>query len=213
MKNVLLCIGAVTVLFLVIGVYTAQAQGDLRGFDGRWLQITIQEQKGLSFTMGQDSTETPGKWANRKHQLYACVDVRDKGVANEKANLRFYDSDGRAKGYGSIYWDAGTNLEFLGTISGRLAIDVTYVPGPNGLPTQESLYDLVADAYSSVKGKDIERIVIQSLGGWGWTEIPTTTETTGIYAGFGINLTGKILTGNRIPKFTITPACGEIVFP
>ena len=213
MKKTTLCIVAFLVLFLMFGVCNAQAQADLRAFDGKWLQMTIQEQKGLSFINGHDSTDTPGSWANRKHQLYACIDVQDSGVPNERANLRFYDKDGKAMGWGVMSWDAGTDLNFLGSIGCDIATDVTYVPGPDGLPAPDSLHDLRVNTYVSVKGTDIERIKIQALGGMGWTEIPTTTETTGNYAGFGIKLSGKSITGKKIPTFTITPACGEIVFP
>ena len=64
MKKTTLCIVAFLVLFLMFGVCNAQAQADLRAFDGKWLQMTMQEQKGLSFMNGHDSTDTPGSWAN-----------------------------------------------------------------------------------------------------------------------------------------------------
>jgi hypothetical protein len=115
-------------------------------------------------------------------------------------------------GYGSLNWESGTNLDFVNNFAFYLATDVTYVPGTDGKPTQDSLYDLRVNATASIKGTGIEKVKIQSFTGEGWTEIPTTTETTGNYAIFAVSLKGKPATENKIPPFTITPACGAMVW-
>lgn len=208
MKKVsLFCIGIVIGLFLTVGVYTAQAQ-DLSAFNGTWLKLTVKPQKGLEFT-GYDSTSAPGKMKASAGNFYACVDVDE--ASPTPVYLRLFDKEGTAVGYGYLFWDAGTNLEFLGYLEASLADDVAYVPGIDGFPAEGSLTDTYLQGYVNVVGKAADKIKIKSVSGEGWIQSPDATETTGTYAGFGYTLNGGIAKGKKIPQ--ITPACGEMVFP
>lgn len=207
MKKVSLCIGIFLALFLVFSGYTAQAQ-NLSAFDGTWLKLTIKPQKGLEFT-GLDSTSAPRKMQARADTWYACADI-DVAFPNV-AYLRFFDREGTAIGSGSLYWDAGTNLEFMGYLEAAIATDVTYIPGIDGFPTVDSLTDTAVYGYVNVAGKSIDKIKIKSISGEGYIQAPDATETTGMYAGFGYTLSGGFTKDKKIP--TITPACGAIVFP
>lgn len=207
MKKLSLCVGLFTVFFLVVGAYTAQAQ-DLSGLNGAWLKLNVKPQKGLEFT-GFDSTAAPEKMKARAGALYVCVDVDE--AAPNPAYLRFFEKDGTAIGNGTLYWDAGTNLEFLGYIEANLAIDVTYVPGVDGFPAIDSLTDTSIYGYVSVAGKSVEKIKIKSVSGEGYIQDPDATATTGTYAGFGYTLNGGSMNDKKTPM--ISPACGSMVFP
>jgi hypothetical protein len=209
MKKVSFCIGVFMVLFLAFGVYAAPAQqGDLRDFNGTWLKLTIKPQKGLEFTTGYNSTDAPAKMKASAGNIYACMDVDDQGIANGQAYLRLFDKEGTTIGYGWINWDAGTNLEFLGYLYAYIASDTTYTAGVEGSPG--SVLDTWLYGYVSVKGKEVDKIKIQSVSGEGYTYAPDSTETTGNYAGFGYILNGGFTKDNKIPE--ITPACGAIDF-
>lgn len=205
MKKVSMCIGVFMAFFLVIGVYTAQAQ-DLTGFDGTWLKMTVKYQKGLAFT-GYDSTAAPAKLKAGALNLYACVDV--DAAEPTVPYLRIFDKNGTAIGSGALYWDAGTNLDFLGYLEASIATNVTYVPGDGGFPgtgTDTYLY-----GYVSVKGNSVDKIKVQSVSGEGYIQADDVTETTGLYTGFGYILNGGSTKDRRIPL--ISPACGAMVFP
>lgn len=191
----------------MVGTYTAQAQ-TFTGFDGTWLKLTIKPQRGLEFT-GYDSTSAPAKMRASALNAYACIDV-DENAPNP-AYLRFYNRSGTAVGNGVLYWDAGTNLEFLGYLEASLATNVAYVPGDDGFPTDSTLTDTYVYGYVSVKGKTVDKIKIQSVSGEGYIQSPGATATQGTYAGFGYVLNGGSTKDKNIP--TITPACGAIIFP
>lgn len=208
MKKFLLCIGAFLVLFLVIGVYTAQAQGDLRDFDGTWLKLTVNFKKGLEFA-GYHSTDAPQKMKSSAYNIYACMDS-DGVQVNDTAYLRYFDKDGTAIGWGTLSWAAGTNLDFLGYLSFYIATNLIYIPGPDGFPADASITDTSLYGAVSVKGKAVDKIKIQSISGIGDIQAPGAVVTTVTYAGFGYIVNGGFTKDKKIP--TITPACGDLFF-
>ena len=208
MKKVSICFGVAVVLFLLIGSYTAQAQ-DLSAFDGTWLKLTVKPQKGLEFT-GLDSTSAPEKMTASAGNFYACVDVDE--ASPTPVYLRFFDKEGAAVGYGYLYWDAGTNLQFMGYFEAYISDEVQYVAGEDGFPGVGSLTDVYLYGFVNVAGKAVDKIKIKSISGEGYIQSPDATATTGTYAGFGYTLNGGFAKGKKIPT-GITPACGEMVFP
>jgi len=209
MKIFSIFIGIFMILFFVTGIHSAQAQGDLRGFDGKWLKLIVKPQKGLEFA-SFDSTTAPQKMKVSAYKIYACMDVEDSNTANESAFLRFFGQDGKPIGYGWLTWETGTNLDFLGYLDATIATNVTYTPGADGFPSMYSVTDSNLYGYVSVNGSSIEKIKIQSVSGEGYIEAPDTTETIGTYAVFGYTLKGGFTKDKKIP--TPTPACGAIVF-
>jgi hypothetical protein len=202
MKKVSLYTGAFLVLFLMIGVYTAQA-GDLRAWDGTWLKMTIKAQKGVEFT-GYDSTAAPKKMNAGAEKYYVCMNVDQAVEDNALALLTFFDKDGVASGYGFITWDAGTDLDFVGFMSTNTATDVSYIAA------DYSPYDTSTYGPISVKAKDVEHAKFQSMGGTsGRLQASTVTETTGDYAVFGVNINGTIAKGSNIPS----ASCGWETLP
>ena len=207
MKKVSLCIGIVIAFFLVICSYTAQAQ-DLSAFNGAWLKMTVKPQKGLEFT-GLDSTTAPEKMKAGAGNFYACVDVDE--AAPTPVYLRLFNKEGTAVGYGYLYWDAGTNLQFMGYLEAYISDEVQYVAGEDGFPGVGSLTDVYLYGFVNVAGKAVDKIKIKSISGEGYIQSPDATATTGTYAGFGYTLNGGYTESRKLP--TITPACGEMVFP
>lgn len=216
MKKGLCCIGFFMFLFLAVGLYTAQAQ-DLGNFDGKWLSMTVKPQKGLEFT-GYDSTATPRKMNAGAGKIYACMDV--DAAAPNTAYLRFFEKGGTEIGCGALYWDAGTNLEFLGYFEAYIATGegVTYEPPANGICVVDPVTFTVPGTdtnlygYVNAKGKAVDKLKIKSVSGEGYIQSPDATATTGTYAGFGYTLNGKSEkdTNRNLPA--PIPACGEIVF-
>lgn len=193
MKKILLCIGAFLVLCLMFGVYAVQA-GDLRAWDGTWLQITIKAQKGVKFT-GYDSTAAPDKLNAGAEKYYACMNVDQTVEDNALVLLTLFDKEGVASGYGFITWDAGTDLDFVGLMMTYTAKDVAYIAADYG-PYDTSTYGPIR-----VKAKDVEHAKFQSMGGTsGRLQSSTVTETDGDYAVFGVNINGTVAKGSNIPS-------------
>lgn len=195
MKKISLCIGVFMVLFLTVCVYAAPApRGDLRQLDGTWVQMTIKNQKGVEF-IGYDSTAAPENMNAGAEKIYVCMNVEQTAEANEFAFLTFFDKKGAAFGYGYLYWDAGTDLDFLGWMGTYTANDVTYVAADYG-PTDTYTYGPIR-----VKGRAIDQAKFQSMGGtYGYLQASAVTETTGDYAVFGVNINGTIAKGKNIPS-------------
>jgi hypothetical protein len=110
MKKTTLCIGAFLVLFLMFGVYTAQAQADLRAFDGKWVKGTLSTKNGYTAT-----SLAPEKIANTKKQFYACMMVDPANA--DRISLSLYDKNGVYQNIGGyIDWQAGDNNDFVGLL-------------------------------------------------------------------------------------------------
>lgn len=207
MKKVSFCIAVVLVLVFTAGAHAKPATGDLSAFDGTWLKLTFKFQRGLEF-FGYDSINAPQKMQAGARTVYACMDFNP--LQPEAAYLRFFDRDGTPIGFGSLAWDAGTDLEFLGYLEANLATDVTYEADQYGFPVGSYVYDTRLSGFVSVRGGAVDKTKIQSISGEGYIQAPDATMTTGRYAGFGYILNGGFTKGEKMPQ--ISPACGEMEF-
>jgi len=114
MKKFSLCIGAFLVLFLIIGVYKAEAQADLTAFDGLWMKDSTKFRK-VVLAGAAGSTTVPGWGFNEAYKGYTCMEVDPTNAGT--INLYSYDNYGNYVGiYGYLDWHSGTNSEFLGLL-------------------------------------------------------------------------------------------------
>jgi len=111
MKKLSLCIGVFVVLFLMIAVYTAQAQGNLTEYNGLWLK-DVSKYRNMVWGGLAGSETIPVKGNNETYTTYTCMSV-DPATPGT-INLRTYDKDGNYLGIsGFLWWHSGTNTEFL----------------------------------------------------------------------------------------------------
>jgi len=111
MKKLSLCIGVFLVLFLMMSVYTAQAQGDLTAYNGYWLK-DVSKYLNMVYAGIPGSETVPQKGSNETYTTYTCMSV-DPATPGT-INLSTYDKDGNYLGIsGFIWWHSGTNTEFL----------------------------------------------------------------------------------------------------
>ena len=114
MKKLSLCIGVFLVLFLMINVYTVQAQGVLTAYNGFWLKDTTKFRNVIWGGIAGSET-VPEKGGNETYKTYTCMSV-DPGTP-DTINLSTYNKDGDyLKVSGSLTWHSGTNSEFLDTL-------------------------------------------------------------------------------------------------
>jgi hypothetical protein len=122
MQKTTFCLGAVLVLFLVFGVYTAQAQdySALNQMNGKWLKISGAV-KGYDFGTLHSTTATADKFSAPFSQQYACVYY---DPAEASATLTIYDKAGTSIGTGTFYYQSGTDDDWVAYMYIYLA-DVT----------------------------------------------------------------------------------------
>jgi len=114
MKKLSLCIGVFAVLFLMIAVYTAQAQGDLTAYNGLWLK-DVSKYRNVVWGGLAGSVTAPVKGNNVTNTTYTCMSVDPATPGTIK--LRTYDKDGTYWGIsGFLWWHSGTDREFLADI-------------------------------------------------------------------------------------------------
>jgi hypothetical protein len=134
MKKVSLCIGAFMVLFLVVGVYTAQAQADLSAFDGLWLQ-DLSKFRYMVIAGAIGSETLPERGANEAYRNYTCMEV-DPANAGTINLYTYYRNGDPAPIYGYLYWQSGTNEDFFGKVEffdlDGFEYDFAYVTVING---------------------------------------------------------------------------------
>jgi hypothetical protein len=111
MKKISICIGVFMVLFLAVGVYTAQAVV-ADGLNGTWLKFTG-SLKGMEFSGGSGSEEA-GKNDNDSFKLYGCV--VDGPFYDNQFFVQFYEKASTAPraGVGVFEKKAGTADKFAG---------------------------------------------------------------------------------------------------
>ena len=114
MKKVSLRIGAFLVLFLVIGVYTAQAQVDLSAFNGLWMQDSVKF-RNVVYAGAVGSAIVPERGVNEAYKEYMCMEVDPANP--DTINLYTYNKYGKyISVYGYLYWQSGTNSDFFGYV-------------------------------------------------------------------------------------------------
>jgi hypothetical protein len=186
MKKTSLCIGAFLVLFLVIGVYTAQAQQDppypaLTQMNGKWLQMSGSI-KGYDFGEWKSTTAIPDKFSYTFSQQYACVSYEyDSPVIN--ATLIVYDKEGTQIGVGNVYWESGTDDYWMPMFELSLDSGGNYVA--NGSDIHATLALLAKTKDGASKGSFKSFAVLGN----------TANDTTAVYYGGKVN--AKIV--DRVP--------------
>ena len=114
MKKFSLYISFFLVLFLMTGVYTAQAQADLSAFNGLWMKNSTKF-RNVVYAGAAGSATLPVRGGNEVYKEYTCmeVDPANPGIIN----LYSYDALGNyASVYGYLYWQSGTNSDFFGYV-------------------------------------------------------------------------------------------------
>jgi hypothetical protein len=111
MKKLSLCIGVFAVLFLMMDLYTAQAQGNLTEYNGLWLK-DVSKYRNMVWGGLAGSETIPVKGRNETYTTYTCMSV-DPATPGT-INLRTYGKDGTdLKISGFLWWHSGTDREFL----------------------------------------------------------------------------------------------------
>lgn len=119
MKKVSLCIGIIFAIFLLVGIYEAQAQPAWKtyydGLNGKWFKVTSTV-KGLGYSNGYYSSN-PGGTFSDKYMLYMCA--KYDTAASEPANYvdvdLYKNVNGEAKqvGVGFMYYEAGSVNDWM----------------------------------------------------------------------------------------------------
>jgi hypothetical protein len=120
MKKGFLCLSSLLVLFLVMGVYTAQAQdyAALTQLNGKWLKISG-SLKGWTVPTTLVQNELDQVNATFLNNTYACVSYNPSD--NDEAHLTIMDANGIQVGAGSIYFSGGTVDQWLAYL--QLSLD------------------------------------------------------------------------------------------
>ena len=167
MKKISICIGVFMVLFLAVGVYTAQAQ--VTGLNGTWLKFTG-KLKGMEFSGGPGSTEK-GKNDNDSIKLYGCV--VDGPFYDNQFFVQLYEKERTAIRAGDAVFQksAGTEDKFAGWFSMKL------MEGYNPLNPDEYTTSVSAPGEMTIKN---DKIKFKGFGG------QAEKEPAGTYTGYAL---------------------------
>jgi hypothetical protein len=191
MKKMVMCVGIFMVLFLVVSVYTAQAQ--VTGLDGTWLKLTG-NLKGMGFADGTSSTEA-GRNDNASIKLYGCV--VDGPFFDDQFFVELYEKEKTATRAGLAVFQksCGAEDEFAGWFSLRL------MDGFN--PANPDVYTTSVSAPGEMRIKNY-KIDFKGFGGQ-VEKVPA-----GAYAGYALygvkKLNAKTATAKSLP-FDEATAC------
>jgi len=198
MKKSLVCIGAFLVLFLMFGGFTAQAQPGtpvpaLVGLDATWLKLSG-SLSGYEFTGAWGTTAPTNKFKANFKNLFACVSY---DPAATEATFNVYDKDAALMGYGTLYTESGSAVEWVGYVNIYMVESGAFIneeTTPTTFWVYGSVYGKIQNAKGTVKSMSLE-------GGLFTDAAPTTNP----YALGGGKLTAKIVTNNvplTCPGFT-----------
>ena len=192
MKKISICLGVFMVLFLAVGVYTAQAQTQVTGLNGTWLKFTGSI-KGLEFSGGPGSTEE-GRNGNDSIKLYGCV--VDGPFFDNQFFVQLYEKERTATRAGDAVFQksAGTEDKFAGWLSMKL------MEGYNPLNPDEYTTSVSAPGEMTIRN---DKIKFKGFGG------QAEKEPAGTYAGYalyGVKLDAKTATARSLP-FDEATAC------
>jgi hypothetical protein len=192
MKKISICIGVFMVLFLAVGVYTAQAQ--VTGMNGTWLKFTG-KLKGMEFSGGPGSTEA-GNNGNDSIKLYGCV--VDGPFFDNQFFVQLYEKERTATRAGDAVFQksAGTEDKFAGWFSMKL------MEGYNPLNPDEYTTSVSAPGEMTIKN---DKIKFKGFGGQAEKE-PARAYTG--YALYGVKLEAKTATAKSLP-FDEATACPD----
>ena len=196
MKKLSICIGVCMVLFLAVGVYTAQAQ--VTGLNGTWLKFTG-KLKGMEFSGGPGSTEK-GRNDNDSIKLYGCV--VDGPFFDNQFFVQLYEKERTAIRAGDAVFQksAGTEDKFAGWFSMKL------IEGYDPLNPDEFTTSVSAPGEMTIKN---DKIKFKGFGG------QAEKEPAGTYIGYalyGVKLDAKTATAKSLPFDEATPCpAGNII--
>jgi len=147
MKNEKLCIGAFLILFLLMGVYTAQAQPfpALEQMNGKWLKMNGSVNGWLVPSYRADMQ--PEKLNAPLSSMYACVYYIPDSIS---ADLVISDHNGIQIGVGSLTYDGGTVDQWLAYIN--LSLDSKGDYEANGDDIKLYVYGLAKTKNEAEKG-------------------------------------------------------------
>jgi hypothetical protein len=180
MKKLAMCTGVFMVLFLMVGVYTAQAVV-ANGLNGTWLKFTGTF-KGMEFAEGS-GLEEPGRNDNRYSiKLYGCV--VDGPFYDNQFFVQFYEKASTAipAGVGVFEKKAGAADEFAGWFTMNLMEG--YVPAnPDEYTTSISVPGEITIKRNSLGNID----KVKFKGFYGQAEKkPEKEENPTIYTGYAL---------------------------
>lgn len=193
MKKVSTCIGFFMVFFLLVFVYTAQA--DVTGLNGTWLKFTGKV-KGMNFSGGLGSSEN-GRTDNDSFKLYGCI--VDGPFYDNQFFMQLYEKERTATpaGHAVFQKSAGTEDDFAGWLSMKLMEQY------NPLNPDEYTTSVSAPGEIKIKRDNLE---FEGFGGQAEKE-PAGTYTG--YALYGVNkLKAKTSSSRSLPFDENTP-CPE----
>ena len=196
MKKLTICIGIFMVLFLAVGVYTAQAQ--VTGLNGTWLKFTG-KLKGMEFSGGPGSTDT-GRNDNDSTKIYGCV--VDGPFFDNQFFTQLYEKERTAIRAGDAVFQksAGTEDKFAGWFSMKL------MEGYNPLNPDEYTTSVSAPGEMTIKNDKIK------FKGFWWTSRKTTCRGLPGYALYGVKLDAQTATAKSLPFDEATPCpAGNII--
>lgn len=190
MKKAIMCIGVFIILFLVVGVYTVQAEVT-GGLNGTWLKFTGKLQ-GMEFADGPESTEA-GKDDNYSIKLYGCL--VDGPFYSNQFFVQLYEKEKTATRAGLAVFEksAGTSEKFAGWFSMELM---------QGYDPDSGIYSTSVSAPGEMKIKN-DKINFKGFGGQAERE-PAGSYTN--YALYGLkNFKAKTTTAKNLPFNEDTP--------
>jgi hypothetical protein len=199
MKKFSLCIGVVMVLFLVICVYTAQAQdynyAALNALNGKWLKMSGTA-KGVTYSEEFVEAAPVGNFTFNFKDQYACIQYNP---ANSGCYLFVYDKTGKEIGYAFLYYYGGTAAQWTGELSYFVAVGTYDDYATDGVNL---------NAYSGVSAKikdDTSKGSIKGVGGYGYTWYMNTATD---YSDMSVKINAMIVAADKLP-FTGT-ACAYV---
>jgi hypothetical protein len=188
MKKGSLCIGAVLVLFLIIGIYTAQAQNyaAMNALNGKWLKMSGSA-KGVTYTEEFVDAAPVGNFTFNFKDQFACIAYNS---ANTYADLYVYDKAGKEIGYAYLYYYGGTAGQWSGELNYYLTVGTydDYATDGTNLSAYSGVSAKIKDGAS--KGS------IKGVGGYGYTWYMNTATD---YTDMSVKINATIVAANKLP--------------
>lgn len=188
MKKGLVCIGVFLVLFLMFGVYSAQAQSysSLTQLNGKWLKMSGNA-KGVTYTAFQAETAAVNIFTFTFKDQFACIAYNP---GNDYVYLYVYDKAGKEIGEGYLYFHGGTAEQWTGRLEVNLAVGTyeDYAADGTNLTALSGVSAKITD--------DASKGSIKGVGGYGYTEYMDTATD---YSDMSVKINAKIIAIDKLP--------------
>jgi hypothetical protein len=188
MKKGLVCIGAFLVLFLMFGVYSAQAMSysALTQLNGKWLKMSGSA-KGVTYTEFQAEAAAVDTFTFNFKDHFACI---AHNPVNDYGYLNVYDKAGKQIGVGYLYFHGGTAEQWTGRFEVYLAVGIYDDYATDGT-------NLTAFSIVNVKIKDdASNGSIKGVGGYGYADYLWTAND---YSDMIVKINAKIIAAGKLP--------------